>query len=52
MGHFNIKLDDPHTERFKELKKILKCHDNDEVVQRLVDIVGENIEKNGGKYKK
>ncbi|GAH72067.1 unnamed protein product, partial [marine sediment metagenome] len=31
MGYFNIKLNDFYTERFKQLKIILKCQTNDAV---------------------
>ena len=38
MGYFNIKLDDFHTEKFKQLKMILNCQTNDEVVKQLIMI--------------
>ncbi len=49
MGHFNIRLDDIHTEKFKELKKTLDCRDNDEVVQKLIAITQEYLEEKQGK---
>ena len=38
MGYFNIKLDDSHTEKFKELKTFLKLKTNDETFEKIIDL--------------
>lgn len=44
MGYFNIKLDDADTLRFKELKTIFKCKNNDEVVKKLIAIAQDYLQ--------
>jgi len=45
MGYFNIKLDDFHTEKFKQLKSLLKCQTNDKVVEQLILIAQTHLQQ-------
>jgi len=45
MGYFNIKLDNYFTEKFKELKIILKCQTNDAVVEQLIMIASNHFQQ-------
>ena len=45
MGYFNIKLDDFYTEKFKELKTLLKCQNNDAVVEILITIASNHFQQ-------
>ena len=51
MGHLNIRLDDVHTNKFKDLKKELGG-DNDEVVQKLIVIAQDYLDEKTFKNKK
>ena len=45
MGYFNIKLDDTFTEKFKKLKVILNCPNNDSVVEHLIMIASNHFQQ-------
>ncbi|MBU1067693.1 hypothetical protein KKE60_07880 [Patescibacteria group bacterium] len=45
MGYFNIKLNDYFTEKFKELKTLLKCQTNDAVVENLIMIASNHFQQ-------
>ena len=45
MGYFNIKLNDFYTEKFTELKIILKCQTNDDVVEHLIIIASNHFQQ-------
>ncbi len=45
MGYFNIKLNEFYTEKFKQLKSLLKCQTNDEVVEQLITIASNHFQQ-------
>jgi len=47
MHYFNIRMEDEHVEKVKELKIILKCGSNDETFEKIVDIAYKNLKKGG-----
>ncbi len=45
MLYFNIRMENGHVDKLKELKIFLKCKSNDETFEKIVDIAYENFKK-------
>jgi len=45
MANLNVHLDDSYWEKFKDLKRILKCNTNEEAQIKIIDLVQEHLQK-------
>ena len=45
MANLNVHLDDSYWEKFKDLKRILKCNTNEEAQIKIIDLTQEHLQK-------